>query len=577
MKRILIAVAAVPVVMGTLMMGMFYKKAHPNPYPESTLDAAEIPRFAELRLGFVHQHDKRSLPFLASAAFDATGDGVPELFLGGGAGQSDALYQFKDGAFIDISATSGITKQGADPTYGAASLDVDKDGKSDLFVARESGIYLYTNRGSTFAGRKLAAPFNDRSVPMSFALADLNQDGWVDLYVPTYLPKAKMEGMNIFNKEGYGATSLLLLNNGDNTFRDITKESGLEYVHNAFQGVFVDLDGDQQLDLVVAHDTGHVKTWKNLGGLKFQDMQNPNSAEFSYPMGIGVGDYNGDGRPDLFFSNVGPTVPRFMARGDLRPDQVFNPRLLFFRNDGAFKLTEVGTETKTADYEFSWGTLMEDFNLDGRQDLAIAQNFIDFPGHKFFRLPGRLLIQKADGTFASAEQPAGVENRLFAITPLTADWNGDGYPDLVYANLNGPARAFLSLGGQASYLKVALKDEPRTLGAVVTVETEGGRTLSGHFTTSEGLCSDSSHVLTFGLGTESGIKRVTIKYLTGEVETIDHPRKNSTLSCQGPPPPAPPVPVKAPAAPVTPSVQNPPQAAPPAPGHDKGPNKGGGK
>lgn len=574
MKRILIAVAAVPVVIGTLMMVMFYKKAHPSPYPESTLAASEVPRFSELRIGFVHRHDKRYLPFMASAAFDATGDGVPELFLGGGAGQSDALFQFKDGAFTDISATSGITKEGADPTYGAASLDVNRDGKSDLFVARESGVYLYTNSGGTFVGRKLALPFNDRSVPMSFALADLNKDGWVDLYVPTYLPKAKMEGMNIFNKEGYGATSLLLLNNGDNTFKDVTKESGLEYVHNSFQGVFVDLDGDSQLDLVVAHDTGHVKTWKNLGGLKFQDMPNPNSAEYSYPMGIGVGDYNGDGRPDLFFSNVGPTVPRFMARGDLRSDQVFNPRLLFFRNDGGFKLTDVGAETKTADYEFSWGTLMEDFNLDGRQDLAIAQNFIDFPGHKFFRLPGRLLIQKGDGTFAAAEQQAGVENRQFAITPLAADFNGDGYPDLVYANLNGAARAFLNQGGGASYLKVALKDEPRSIGAIVTVETEGGRALSSHFTTSEGLCSDSSHVLTFGLGPESGIKRVTIKYATGEVETIERPRLNSTLSCQGPPPPAP---AQAPAAPAAPWVENSAKAAPPAPEHGKGHKKGGGK
>jgi hypothetical protein len=576
MKRILIAVAAVPVVMGTLMMGMFYKKAHPNPYPESTLAASEIPRFAELRLGFIHRHDKSALPFLASAAFDATGDGVPELFLGGGAGQSDALYQFKDGAFTDISATSGITKEGADPTYGAASLDVNQDGKIDLFVARESGIYLYTNSGSTFVGRKLAVPFNDRSVPMSFALADLNNDGWVDLYVPAYLPKAKMEGMNIFNKEGYGATSLLLLNNGDNTFKDITKESGLLYVHNSFQGVFVDLDEDRRLDLVVAHDTGHVKTWKNLGDLKFQDMPNPNSAEYSYPMGVGVGDYNNDGRPDLFFSNVGPTVPRFMARGDLRADQVFNSRLLFFRNDGGFKLTDVGAETRTADYEFSWGTLMEDFNLDGRQDLAIAQNFIDFPGHKFFRLPGRLLIQKGDGTFAAAEQAAGVENRLFAITPLAADWNGDGYPDLVYANLNGPARAFLNLGGGASYLKVALKDEPRSIGAVVTVETEGGRTLTGHFITSEGLCSDSSHVLTFGLGTESGIKRVRIQYITGEVETIERPRVNSTLSCQGPPPSAPATPAPAPAAPVSPAVESSPKPAPPAAAHGKKHAKGGG-
>ncbi len=571
MKRVVLAVLGVPMVAGTMMMGMFYRKAHPQPYPDVTLETTAVPTFSELKLGFVHQHAKGSLPFLASAIIDKNGDGVPELFLGGGADQADALYQFKDGAFVDISAGSGLTKEGSDPTYGAATIDTNRDGKSDLFIARQSGIYLYSNRSGTFVGQKLAVPFNDKSVPMSFALADINNDGWIDLYVPAYLPKAKMEGMNIFNKEGYGATSLMLLNNGDNTFKDITGESGLAYVHNSFQGVFVDLDEDHRLDLVVAHDTGHVKTWKNLGGCKFADMPNPSSSAYSYPMGIGVGDYNSDGRADLFFSNVGPTVPQFMARGDLRADQVFNPKLLFFRSDGGFKLTDVGAEAKTADYEFSWGILMEDFNLDGRQDIAIAQNFIDFPGHRFFRLPGRLLLQKEDRSFAAAESQAGVENRLFAITPLTADFNGDGYPDLVYANLNGPARVFLNRGGAAHYLKVALKDEPQSIGAVVTVETGAGKKLYGHFVTSEGLCSDSSHVLTFGLGAEPSVKQVSIQYLSGGVETIDSPKVDTTLACQGPPPPTPAAPPSA--APVEPAKPTPEAARAPAKGH----HKGGGK
>ena len=538
MKRTAKVILGLPLAGGLMMMGMFYAKAHPHPYPDVAIDAAVIPQFAETRLGFVHQHQKGSLPFLASAIFDANGDAVPDLFLGGGAGQGDALYQFKDGAFVDVSAHSGIHKQPGDPTYGAATLDANHDGQSDLFVARESGIYLYRNQGGTFVGQKIVAPFNDRSVPVSFALADLNRDGWIDLYVPAYLPKSKMEGMNLFNKQGYGATSLLLLNNCDNTFTDITQESGLHYIHNSFQGVFVDLDDDKQLDLVVAHDTGQVKTWKNLGGCKFSDRPNPTSSVFAYPMGIGVGDYNRDGRADLFFSNVGPTVPTFMARGDLRPDQVFHSKLIFLRSDGDFKLSDVAKQTKTADYEFSWGVVMEDFNLDGRQDLAIAQNFIDFPGHTFFRLPGRLLLQKEDASFAAVEAQAGVENRHFAITPLAADFNGDGYPDLVYANLNGPARAFLNRGGSAHHLKVALRDEPRSIGARVTVETAAGQKQYGHFVTSEGLASDSSHVLTFGLGQEAAVKRVTIEYLDGAVQTIDNPKIDATLTCPAPPAPA---------------------------------------
>src|SRR5262249_24435246 len=141
---------------------------------------------------------------------------------------------------------------------------------------------------------------------------------------------------------GYGATSVLLLNNGDNTFRDITRDAGVEYVHNTFQAMFLDLDGDRLPDLVVAHDTGQVRTWKNLGNLKFQNMPNPTSREYGYPMGIAAGDYDNDGLMDLFFSNTGGTPPDFLAKGDLRDGQVLNQKLHLFHNDGGFRFTEEG-------------------------------------------------------------------------------------------------------------------------------------------------------------------------------------------------------------------------------------------
>lgn len=110
------------------------------------------------------------------------------------------------------------------------------------------------------------------------------------MYVATYLKPELVEGLNIFNKEGYGSNSILLLNNGDNTFKDITVEAGLEYLHNTFLGVFSDIDRDGDQDLVVAYDTGHVFTWRNEGKLKFTKANNPSSDLYGYPMGIGIGD-----------------------------------------------------------------------------------------------------------------------------------------------------------------------------------------------------------------------------------------------------------------------------------------------
>jgi hypothetical protein len=206
----------------------------------------------------------------------------------------------------------------------ATSLDIDKDGDNDLIVTRTSSIWLYTNEGGKLTGHKLDAPIANDTTPLSIAVADLNRDGAFDMYVSGYIKKTLIEGVNIFNKEGYGGTSALLINNGDNTFTDKTKESGLYYKHNTFQAVFYDADNDGDEDLIVAHDTGQVRTWKNLGNGKFENTPNPTSEVYSYPMGIGVADYDNDGLVDFFFSNTGTTAPPFIARGDLRDDQVYS-------------------------------------------------------------------------------------------------------------------------------------------------------------------------------------------------------------------------------------------------------------
>ena len=407
---------------------------------DHTVSKAEIPTFTDISFPFTNVFDnKKSLPLMASALIDVDNDGVDEVFMGGGITQEDAIFKYTENGFVDISDKLNLPKKEvASTTLGAVSFDLDKDGNNDLLLTGDYGVYWYRNTGGQFVKEKIAVTLNEKSVAATLTVADYNKDGHADLFLAAYIKLEKMEGQTIFADKEYGASSLLLKNNGDNTFTDVTNEAGLSYVHNTFQGVFVDMNNDSWLDLVVAYDTGEARTYKNNGNGTFSIAPNPLTGRYAYPMGIAVGDYNNDGFVDFFFSNTGTSVPEFLARGDLSKEDDFTAKWILFRNDGDFKFTDVATETNVADFEFSWGAIFQDFNLDGKQDLVVAENYVDFPPHKLFKLPCRFLIQRADGIFSAVEEQAGTVNKNYAITPITSDFNQDGYPDLIYTNLNGP-------------------------------------------------------------------------------------------------------------------------------------------
>lgn len=519
------------------VLTIFYLLYHDtqNPYLSKSGYAhpkdEDIPKFKEVQIDFKHQFDSaKDLPLMASALIDYDGDGTDEIFIGGGDTQKDAFFKFKNGEFENISEQVGFNQIEKTYTLGAVSFDLDEDGKTDLILTRKDGVFLLKNDGKQFIQQRLNINPNEKSNPASLTLGDYDKDGDADIFLCNYIKKDQMTGQTIFNDENYGANSQLLRNDGNLKFTDVTEEVKLNYTHNTFQAVFVDVDEDMWLDLVVAYDTGRPKIYRNDGGKSFTEMATPMSEKFGYPMGIAVGDYNNDGRLDFFFSNTGTSVPGLMARGDLRSDQVFNPKWILWRNEGGFKFADAADEAQIADFEFSWGAIFEDFNLDGRQDLVVAENYVGFPGHQIFKLPGRFLIQREDKTFAAVEDKANVVNKNYAITPLSSDFNNDGYPDLIFANLNGRFRAFINHGGNRRFVKVVFPEQSKYIGAKVEVKTKNGKIMSDVYVIGEGLASDNTNVLTFGFGNGEEPASVSIRLLDGEIELIPSPKTGETYS-----------------------------------------------
>ena len=261
---------------------------------------------------------------------------------------------------------------------------------------------------------------------------------------------------------------------------------------------------------MIAQDTGRVEIYENLKDNTFKKQPDPTT--YAYPMGIGVGDIDNDGDVDLYFSNVGTTLPTVMVKGNLTKEQTLNKDYILLQNDGDFKFTDVSVAKKAAKYGFGWGTSIEDFNNDSKMDLYFSQNYARFPGVKLLELyPGRLLEQQADGTFLSVEGDAGANNQNFGITQVVSDFNKDGTLDLVLANLEGTSKAFIATGtGDAKGLTVRLPGTAQWLNTVGTVTLADGTVITRQYVAAEGLCSDGFCGLHFGLGATSDPVTVTL-------------------------------------------------------------------
>ena len=239
-------------------------------------------------------------------------------------------------------------------------------------------------------------------------------------------------------------------------------------------------------------------------------------------MGIAVGDYDNDGFQDIMFSNVGKSLPAFLLRGDLNKNQTLITDWILFHNNGNFTFSNKAKETKIANYEFSWGAVFEDFNLDGLQDLVVSENYVDLPNSRIMPLPSRFLMQLEGNEFTNIEGINNTQNPYNGITPLIADFNLDGYPDLIHINLNGELKAYISRGNlDNNYIKVKTPETAAYLNARITVELKSGKTITLQKVSGEGLASDQSHLLFVGLGKETEVKSCKINLTSGVERNIE--------------------------------------------------------
>ena len=481
-----------------------------------------LERFKPVPVEFTHLWDEMTHPFSGAAVIDLDGDGKLEIFIGGGQGQRDALLSYRDGRLVNIENGTGLSNNAA--THGATAIDMDADGDTDLIVARNDGVYLYLNEGERFQEKRIAVDLPANSVPFSVAVSDIDHDGDGDLYISIFVDFPSFRSAT-FNDPTHAKTNRLLLNNGDLTFTDITDSSGTAGKQNSFLSVFVDLDSDGWQDLVVAQNTGEIEIFRNMMNRTFQSVATKSG--YGFWMGLAIGDIDNDGDQDLFFSNAGTSIPTFLTRGDIRDDQRHTHEWLMLRNDGGFRFADVTEAYRLTGEGFAWGAVFEDLNLDGQLDLLVAQNYIKWPIHKFFKLSGRIYLNRAENRGRAFQHaPAlGIENEHFGQSPLIVDIDGDGRPDLLWVNMNGPVRAFLNTA-PGNYVTIVVPDTVAALGTRISIETDKGKSYTRDVIAGVGMLTDHGSEFTFGLGDVERVLRVIIQRPNGQTEVIPAPPIN---------------------------------------------------
>jgi hypothetical protein len=488
------------------------------------------------------------------ALIDYDGDGLLDVFLTGGGtftgpdnrliiGYPCKLYRNLGGwKFQDVTAQIGLDKIGF-YNHGCAVADFDRDGWPDLLVTGYGGLALYHNEsngrgGRTFVEVTQKAGLRDTQWNTSAGWADLDGDGYPDLYVCRYVdwswgthrvcrgdnPSIPREVCPPRNFRG--TPHVLYRNNRDGTFTDVSKEAGLRPgPDDAGMGLgvlLVDVNDDRKPDVYAVNDTTRNFLYVNRsspGKLRFEEMAVAggvalgNHAKPDGCMGVDAADYDGSGRPSLWVTTF-EHERHALYRNECQPDQV-----LFRYVTGQAGIAELGPSY------VGFGTGFIDIDGDGWEDLVIVNGHVRrFPTRCPLRQRPVLLRNPGTGRFANVTARGGAyfqedhRGRGLAI----GDLDNDGRPDLVVSHLNEPVVLLRNQPEGATapknhWLGIELvgRDHRDVAGARVVAEVD--RRKLTRFTKGGGsYLSSGDRRLLFGLGQADHVKRVSVYWPWGK-------------------------------------------------------------
>ena len=325
---------------------------------------------------------------------DINGDGLEDLYLCQQGGLPNRLFlQNPDGTLRDFTKESNTGW--LEYCSSALIVDLDNDGDRDLVVAQEFRLLFLDNLDG--AGNfELALGISTKGQNFSLAAADIDEDGFLDIYSCGYNPQSNSsQALEVaeplpYHDANNGGPSTLWRNMGNWDFQDITEQVGLD-VNNrrfSFAASFEDFDNDGDLDLYVANDYGRNCLYRNEGkGRKFTDIAAElNVEDASSGMSTAWADINRDGWLDLYISNMFSSAGnRITYQPQFKTDVAEDVRAQYqhmargntlFQADGKGGFSDVSLDLGVNVGRWAWGSTFADWNNDGWDDILVANGFI---------------------------------------------------------------------------------------------------------------------------------------------------------------------------------------------------------
>ncbi len=484
------------------------------------------------------------------AIFDYDNDGWPDIFvvngttldsLGSNKAPTSHLYHNNhDGTFTDVTTRAGLTHAGWG--QGVCVGDYDNDGFEDLYVTYYGKNVLYRNNGNgsfTDVSEKAHVAGSGKSWGTGCAFVDYDRDGKLDLMVANYVdfdsatafapgerPSCMWKGVPVMcGPRGLlWAKNTLYHNLGNGTFEDVTTRAHIDQTngHYGFSVSTLDYDDDGWPDIYVACDSTASILYHNNHDGTFTDVAVVAGAAFNEDgreqagMGSTVGDYDGDGRPDIFKTNFSDdTSTLYRNNGDGTFDDKTFPAGL-------------GLNTQY----LGWGVTFVDVDNDGWPDLLLVN------GHVYpevdsqhlgsnFKEPKILYRNNGNGTFTDISANAGPgitavsSARGLAVGDL---WNG-GRMSAVISNMNAPPMLLVNdvRNGNhwIAFRAVGSKSNRDGIGAKITMRV-GARTFVDEVRSGSSYVSNNDMRVHFGLGSASKIEWVQVRWPSGLVERFEN-------------------------------------------------------